>query len=140
MTNIAKLWSLWKENTDTILKIKDENQCIENELLAFFITAWNKKYGSLSKETYLKMELYDPSDRRCDERELKKEEAGVRIVFIDRFDYEYDSTVIPIKAFLKEELDPRYLVTLEDTRQLKEKKHRLSKEREEYERLKAKFG
>jgi hypothetical protein len=140
MTGITELWNSRKENEKIVLKVKKENKIIEEKIVTFFTDAWEKKYGETPVRTYLKICSYVPSDRLGYDREIEKGEDAVEILFIDSRDGDvYDSTVIPIKAFLEEELNPEYLVTREDTKRLMEEKRRLEKEREEYERLKEKY-
>jgi hypothetical protein len=140
MIGITELWNSWKENKKIILKVQKENKSIEKKILTFFTDAWEKKYGDPLIETCLKMSSYDPSNRFIYDREIEKGEDAVEIFFIDSRDQDiYDSTVIPIKAFFEEELDPKYLATREDTKRLKEEEYRLKEEREEYERLKEKY-
>jgi hypothetical protein len=141
MIGITELWNSWKKNEEAISKLKKDNESIEKEILLFFTDAWEKKHGKPLIRTRLKIESYDPSIRSSYDRKIKKGEDAVEILFIDsRDDDIYDSTVIPIKAFFEEELDPKYLVTREDMKKIKEEKRRSKEEHEEYKRLKEKYG
>jgi hypothetical protein len=140
MNGVIELWNSWKENERIISKAQDDNKHIGERFLTFFTNAWEKKRGKLFKGSCLGIRSHDPSDRSIFDRKIEKGEDAVEIIFIEKDeDYDYDSTVIPIKAFLEEELDPKYLVTREDIRQLKEKNRRSKEEREEYKRLKRKY-
>jgi hypothetical protein len=141
MTGITELWNSWKENEKAILKIQKENESIENKIIKFFTDAWEKKHGDPPIRTRLKAISYIPSDHSSYyDWKIEKGEDAVEILFIDSRDEDiYDLTVIPIKAFLEEKLDPKYLITREDMKQHKEEERRLKEEREEYKRLKNKY-
>jgi hypothetical protein len=140
MIGITEFWNSWKENKEAVLKMREENEFIEKEILAFFTDAWDKKYGGLPKRTRLKICSYGSSERVLYDRKIGMGEDAIKILFIDsRDDDIYDSTVIPIKAFFEEKLDPEYLTTREDTKRIKEEERRLEEERRTYERLKEKY-
>jgi hypothetical protein len=140
VNGVIELWNSWKENERIISKAQDDNKHIGEKFLTFFTNAWEKKHGKPFKGSCLGIRSYDPSDRFIFDRKIEKGEDAVEIIFMEKDeDYDYDSTVIPLKAFSEEELDPEYLVTREDTRRLKEEESRLKEEREEYERLKKKY-